>query len=83
MSSSNIQEEKQALEIIPLHHTVDAKHIKNLGEQSVSSLVQAITEIAKNSYDADAHTCTVNFYGSPKPTIEDENEKHFEIDKID
>jgi len=47
-----------------IHHSVDAKHVKNLGEQSVSSAVQAIIEIVKNSYDADALTCTIHFYAS-------------------
>ena len=45
-----------------LEHTIDAKHVKNIGEQSVSSSIQAIIEIVKNSYDADATLCTVHFY---------------------
>lgn len=48
--------------VLKVHHSVDAKHVKNLGEQSVSSPVQAINEMVKNSYDADATQCTVHFY---------------------
>ena len=46
-----------------LHHSIDAKHAQNIGEQSVSDRVQAIIEIVKNSYDADALNCTVRFFG--------------------
>jgi len=49
-------------EVVKIKHTIDAKHLKNIGEQSVSSAIQAILEIVKNSYDADADTCTVHFY---------------------
>ncbi len=51
-------------EIIPMYHSVDAKHVKNIGEQSVSSNIQAINELVKNSYDADALTCKVHFYAN-------------------
>jgi len=49
-------------QLLKVHHSVDAKHVKNLGEQSVSSPVQAINEMVKNSLDADATQCTVHFY---------------------
>ena len=45
-----------------IKHTVDAKHLKNIGEQSVSSPVQALIELVKNSHDADALNCKVHFY---------------------
>ena len=45
-----------------LHHSVDAKHAQNIGEQSVSDRVQAVIEIAKNSYDGDATKCTIKFF---------------------
>ena len=43
---------------------VYAGHVINLGEHSVSSSTQAILEIAKNSYDADARECFVHFYSN-------------------
>lgn len=49
-------------QIIKLHHVVDAKHVRNIGEQSVSSNIQAINELVKNAYDADATWCKVHFY---------------------
>ena len=47
---------------VDLHHSIDAKHAQNIGEQSVSDRVQAVIEIVKNSYDADALNCTVRFF---------------------
>lgn len=46
-----------------LYHVVDAIHIRNIGEQSVSNKIQAVLELVKNAYDADAKTCTVTFHG--------------------
>lgn len=63
-------------QIIKVHHSIDAKHVRNLGEQSVSSSVQAIIEIVKNSYDADATECTVHFHA--KSSFED----YVDIEKI-
>lgn len=51
--------------IIKLKHSIDAKHVQNIGEQSVSSPIQAILELVKNSYDADAENCSVHFYIDP------------------
>ena len=48
---------------LKLYHKVDAKHAKNIGEESISNEVQAVTELVKNSRDADATTCTVRFAG--------------------
>ena len=45
-----------------LHHSFDAKLAKNIGEQSVSSNVQAVIELVKNAFDADATSCKVHFY---------------------
>jgi len=47
---------------LQVFHSVDAKHAKNIGEQSVSSHIQAITELVKNAYDADATHCKVHFF---------------------
>ena len=47
---------------IELHHSFDAKLATNIGEQSVSSHVQAILELIKNSFDADALECNVHFH---------------------
>ncbi|MCS5622100.1 MAG: ATP-binding protein, partial [Nitrospinaceae bacterium] len=49
-------------ESMTLHHSVDAKHAQNIGEQSVSDRVQAVIEIVKNSYDGDATNCRVEFF---------------------
>ena len=47
-----------------LYHIVDAGHIRNIGEQSVSNKIQAILELVKNAYDADSPDCTVLFHGT-------------------
>ena len=47
-----------------IYHTVDAGHIRNIGEQSVSNKIQAILELVKNTYDADSPDCTVTFHGA-------------------
>ena len=49
-----------------LYHRIDASHIRNLGEDSVSDKIQAILELAKNAYDADSFSCTVIFHGEKK-----------------
>ena len=49
--------------IEPLRHVVDARHIQNLGQNSVSDRHQAVLEIAKNSYDADAGNLRVTLVG--------------------
>ena len=48
-----------------LFHTFDAKHAKNLGEESVSDNVQATVELTKNAYDGDATECEIIFEGEP------------------
>ena len=48
--------------IPPLRHKVDARHIQNLGQNSVSDRHQAVLEIAKNSYDADAEVVKVTLH---------------------
>ena len=47
-----------------IYHIVDAGHIRNIGEQSVSNKIQAILELVKNAYDADSPDCTVTFHGA-------------------
>lgn len=47
---------------LELYHSFDAKLAMNIGEQSVSSHVQAILELIKNSFDADALECSVHFH---------------------
>ena len=49
---------------VQYYHSIDAKLASNIGEDSVSNPVQAILELVKNSYDADATQCTVMFDGS-------------------
>lgn len=44
-------------------HVVDAAHMHNIGEQSISNKIQAVLELVKNAYDGDALDCTVSFYG--------------------
>ena len=51
-------------------HVVDAAHMRNIGEQSISNKIQAILELVKNAYDGDASKCTVIFYGE---TLNDGN----------
>ena len=48
---------------LKLYHTIDAKHARNIGEESVSNAVQAVIELVKNSRDADATICLVRFVG--------------------
>ena len=47
-----------------IYHSIDAGHIRNIGEQSVSNKIQAILELVKNAYDADSPDCIVTFHGS-------------------
>ena len=49
---------------ITLHHEFDAKLARNIGEQSVSSNIQAIIELVKNSFDADASDCKIHLYAN-------------------
>lgn len=44
-------------------HIVDAAHMRNIGEQSISNKIQAVLELVKNAYDGDARECMVRFYG--------------------
>lgn len=44
-------------------HVVDAAHMVNIGEQSISNKIQAVLELVKNAYDSDALECDVVFYG--------------------
>lgn len=44
-------------------HVVDAAHMRNIGEQSISNKIQAVLELVKNAYDGDAEKCIVRFYG--------------------
>lgn len=46
---------------VELYHSFDAKLATNIGEQSVSSKLQAVIELIKNGYDADATECKVYF----------------------
>ena len=63
-------------ENIELYHSFDAKLATNIGEQSVSSNIQAIIELIKNSYDADALNCKVHFYADRQTG------NHIEMTKI-
>jgi len=48
---------------LKLYHKIDAKHARNIGEESVSNAVQAVIELVKNSRDADATKCVIRFAG--------------------
>src|SRR4051812_5108884 len=41
--------------------SVDAGHIKRLGQELVGKAETALAELIKNAYDADATKCTVTF----------------------
>ena len=43
---------------------VDARHIRQLGQELVGDRVTAVTELVKNSYDADATQVTLAFRGA-------------------
>ena len=58
-------------------HIVDASHMRNIGEQSISNKIQAVLELVKNAYDGDALECTVTFYG------ETQNDGNVKITKIE
>ena len=45
-------------------HTFDAKHATNLGEESVSNPIQAVKELVKNAYDADAENVWITLVGN-------------------
>ena len=44
-------------------HTFDAKMATNIGEDSVSDVIQAVLELVKNGYDADAEHVKVKLDG--------------------
>ena len=46
---------------------VDARHVRQLGQQLVGDRVTAVSELVKNAYDADASRVTIDFY-NPIPT---------------
>ena len=46
-----------------ISHMVDAAHMRNIGEQSISNKIQAVLELVKNAYDGDALECIVKFHG--------------------
>jgi signal transduction histidine kinase len=46
--------------------SVDAGHIKRLGQELVGKAETALAELIKNAYDADATTCTVTFENADK-----------------
>jgi len=59
---------------------IDASVIFQLGEELISDEVQALVELVKNSYDADAGWCKVNVVtdqSTPEPTTEFPNEVGF------
>lgn len=47
---------------------IDARVPIQLGRESISSSVVAVSELVKNSYDADAEKVSVHFYNLPKET---------------
>ena len=63
-------------ETIDVFHSFDARHARNIGEQSVSSNIQAINELIKNCYDADATKCKVHLIAKSQ------FENYVELEKI-
>ena len=48
---------------------VDARLVRQIGEQLVPSEVMALGELVKNAYDADATEVSIDFVSEPVPTI--------------
>ena len=80
--------ETESIQTELLYHVVDAGHLRNIGEQSISNHVQAILELVKNAYDGDAEHCTVTFHGTrffnhplkiEKITIEDDSKEMYDL----
>jgi signal transduction histidine kinase len=51
-----------------LYFGVDARHIRQLGQELVGDRVTAVTELIKNSYDADATHVRLSFVGATDST---------------
>ena len=65
-----------------LRHSVDAHHIVNLGEKSVSDKYQAALELGKNAFDGDAENLTVTLHGQSR-TAGEEYVKIFKLSLAD
>lgn len=61
--SSNEQIDAPALE----HFEIDASVVFQLGESLITDSIQALMELVKNSYDADASFCRVSISTMPAP----------------
>ena len=62
-ANSNEQIDGPALE----HFEIDASVVFQLGESLITDSIQALMELVKNSYDADASFCRVSISTSPAP----------------
>ena len=54
-------DETQQRNLTLAHFTVDAALLRELGERLIGRAHIALAELVKNSYDADAHTCHIEF----------------------
>ena len=54
-------DERRKDDLTPAQFTVDAALLRELGEQLIGRAHIALAELVKNSYDADAHTCRIDF----------------------
>jgi hypothetical protein len=61
--NNNEQTDGPALE----HFEIDASVVFQLGESLITDSIQALMELVKNSYDADASFCRVSISTSPAP----------------
>ena len=63
-------------------HVFDAKMATNIGEDSVSNVVQAVLELAKNSYDADAQNVIVKFDGTHSSNFSEDEKTRMVKEKV-
>ena len=64
-------DETQQRNLTSAHFTVDAALLRELGERLIGRAHIALAELVKNSYDADAHTCRIEF-GNDRIVIMDD-----------
>ena len=58
---SQMPDNKQRRNLTPAHFKVDAALLRELGERLIGRAHIALAELVKNSYDADAHSCRIEF----------------------
>jgi len=57
---------------VPEHFDVHASVVYQLGEELITDTTQALVELVKNSYDADATYCKVSIITGSQPPVETE-----------